>query len=134
MISNRAVTLITAGLMTFTAVPAFAHFGMMIPSENIVTQEKKNVEIKASFSHPFELVGMELEKPAKFSVFTEGQETDLSGSLTKISVMDHTGWQTNFKVKKPGVYQFVMEPKPYWEPAEDVSIIHYTKNNSGRFR
>ena len=30
-------------------------------------------------------------------------------------------------MKKPGAYQFVMEPKPYWEPAEDCFIIHYTK-------
>ena len=30
-------------------------------------------------------------------------------------------------MKKPGTYQFVMEPKPYWEPAEDCFIIHYIK-------
>ena len=127
MISKRAATLITAGLVTFAAIPAFAHFGMVIPSENIVTPKKKTVEINASFSHPFELVGMELEKPAKFFVVSDGKTTDLAGSLKKISVMDHTGWQTSYGIKRPGVYQFVMEPKPYWEPAEDVSIIHYTK-------
>ena len=30
-------------------------------------------------------------------------------------------------IKRPGVYMFYMEPQPYWEPAEDVFIIHYTK-------
>jgi len=41
--------------------------------------------------------------------------------------MDHAGWQTSYFVKRPGVYQFVMEPVPYWEPTEDRYIIHYTK-------
>jgi len=29
--------------------------------------------------------------------------------------------------KRPGVYAFFMEPNPYWEPAEDCFIVHYTK-------
>eukprot|EP00362_Geleiidae_sp_MMETSP1317_P000063 CAMPEP_0201283358 /NCGR_PEP_ID=MMETSP1317-20130820/8350_1 /ASSEMBLY_ACC=CAM_ASM_000770 /TAXON_ID=187299 /ORGANISM="Undescribed Undescribed, Strain Undescribed" /LENGTH=160 /DNA_ID=CAMNT_0047599355 /DNA_START=78 /DNA_END=560 /DNA_ORIENTATION=+ len=27
----------------------------------------------------------------------------------------------------PGIYMFYMEATPYWEPAEDCFIIHYTK-------
>ena len=34
---------------------------------------------------------------------------------------------TNYKTQRPGVYIFYMEPQPYWEPAEDCFIIHYTK-------
>jgi cobalt/nickel transport protein len=30
-------------------------------------------------------------------------------------------------VRRPGDYTFFVEPAPYWEPAEDVFIIHYTK-------
>ncbi len=41
--------------------------------------------------------------------------------------MEHKGWKVRFVLPRPGVYQFVMEPTPYWEPAEDLSIIHYTK-------
>ena len=70
---------------------------------------------------------MELVKPLKFSVFHDGQATDLLGTLKKTEVMGHKAWQTTYKIKRPGVYSFAMEPHPYWEPAEDVSIIHYTK-------
>jgi cobalt/nickel transport protein len=41
--------------------------------------------------------------------------------------MQHTAWSAQFKIKRPGVYLFFMEPQPYWEPAEDTFIVHYTK-------
>ena len=41
--------------------------------------------------------------------------------------MDHSAWGLDYQIKRPGVYTFYMEPQPYWEPAEDVFIIHYTK-------
>ncbi|WP_176371621.1 DUF4198 domain-containing protein [Desulfosediminicola flagellatus] len=106
---------------------ASAHFGMVIPSSNIVDQQQKQVELNLSFSHPFELIGMTMESPAAFFVVTDNTKTDLLPTLQKASIMDHTGWKTTFRFKRPGVYHFAMEPKPYWEPAEDVSIIHYTK-------
>jgi cobalt/nickel transport protein len=49
------------------------------------------------------------------------------GSLEKTEVMGHTAWQASYAIKRPGVYIFYMEPEPYWEPAEDSYIIHYTK-------
>jgi cobalt/nickel transport protein len=118
----------SAALLSLTfAGTAAAHFGMVIPSENIVTQDKKSVDVQLSFSHPFEMIGMDLVKPKKFMVFKDNKETDLLDSLKEMKVMDHTSWQTTYQVERPGVYQFVMEPFPYWEPTEDVSIIHYTK-------
>ncbi len=47
--------------------------------------------------------------------------------------MEHKAWKLEYRFKRPGVYQFVMEPRPYWEPAEDVFIIHYTKTIVGVF-
>ncbi|MDM8539369.1 DUF4198 domain-containing protein, partial [Desulfobacterales bacterium HSG17] len=32
-----------------------------------------------------------------------------------------------YAIKRPGASTFLMEPIPYWEPAEDCYIIHYTK-------
>ena len=71
--------------------------------------------------------GMDLVKPETFSVTVDGKTTDLTDSLTQAKVMDHKAWSTGFRFTRPGVYQFVMVPTPYWESAEGVSIIHYTK-------
>jgi cobalt/nickel transport protein len=116
-------TLILLGTNTTSA-----HFGMIIPSDSMVMQrESRTVNIKLSFSHPFEGQGMELFKPKVFSVSVNGKKNNLLESLKKTKVMGHTSWETNYQVKRPGVYMFYMEPKPYWEPAEDCFIIHYTK-------
>ena len=56
-----------------------------------------------------------------------GKKLDLTGELAPLSVMGKPAWTMNFPVKRPGAYAFVMEPTPYWEPAEDCFIIHYTK-------
>ena len=113
--------------LTAGAAPAPAHFGMLIPSSPVADQQHKTIDLTLSFSHPFEMVGMELVKPARFFVAADGSQTDLLAGLEQTDVMGHTGWQTSYAFKRPGVYQFAMEPQPYWEPAEDLFIIHYTK-------
>ncbi|WP_435051589.1 DUF4198 domain-containing protein [Desulfonema magnum] len=120
------MTLIVFALLT--VAPGFAHYGMVIPSDSMVMQgENKTVNMKLSFSHPFELIGMELEKPAAFGVMANGKKEDLLGTLKNAKIMDHTAWEADYKIKRPGIYMFYMEPKPYWEPAEDCFIVHYTK-------
>jgi cobalt/nickel transport protein len=123
------------GLVLFVLVTCFAfagsawaHFGMVIPSDQMVMQgEDKNVRVDLLFWHPMERVGMELVKPAKFAVVANGKEKDLLGSLKSAKVDGHETWTTNHQIKRPGVYVFYMEPQPYWEPAEDCFIVHYTK-------
>jgi cobalt/nickel transport protein len=116
------LTLIVAG-------PAWSHFGMLIPSDSMVLQDdNRTVTVTLSFSHPFEMVGMDLVKPKVFNVLVGREKQDLLGSLEAARVMDHTAWQAKYPVKRPGVYMFYMEPEPYWEPAEDSFIIHYTKS------
>lgn len=108
--------------------PAQAHFGMVIPSASTVMEKKDAaIDLTLSFSHPMEMSGMPLAAPASFKVFVNGRTEDLTAGLKPVKVMDHEGWSAHYVMKKPGAYQFVMEPKPYWEPAEDCFIIHYTK-------
>jgi len=115
-------------VLLISVVPAGSHFGMLIPTDSMVMQDDtRTVTVTLSFSHPFEMVGMELTKPKSFSVITGGQTQDLLDSLEKTQVMGHTGWKAAYPIKRPGLYVFYMEPQPYWEPAEDAFILHYTK-------
>jgi cobalt/nickel transport protein len=107
---------------------ASAHFGMVIPSDQVVMQgEKTNLKVDLRFWHPSDDIGMELVKPAKFGVVINDEETDLLDSLKSTKTKGHQTWTTNYKIKRPGIYTFYMEPRPYWEPAEGIYIIHYTK-------
>ena len=117
----------TTALLALLSGEAFAHFGMVIPSENLIIPEKKNVTVEVSFSHPFEMIGMDMVKPKQFQLVSGNEKTDLLPQLKESKVMEHQAWQADIAIKKPGVYSLVMEPVPYWEPAEDLSIIHYTK-------
>ena len=108
--------------------PASAHFGMLIPSANMVMPaDNRTITLQLSFSHPFEMIGMALVKPKKFTVIASGKRADLLDRLQPTQVMDQSGWEASYRIKRPGAYLFCMQPQPYWEPAEDVFIIHYTK-------
>jgi cobalt/nickel transport protein len=118
----------------FLAGSASAHFGMVIPSDNMVMQgDPRDITLTFSFSHPFEMIGMELVKPGKCAVVVEGKEKDLLPALKEIKVMDKKAWSATYKVNRPGLYTVYMEPVPYWEPAEDCYIVHYTKTVIGAF-
>jgi cobalt/nickel transport protein len=120
--------MIFVALMVMAAVPAMAHFGMVIPSDSMVMQEDdRTVSVTLSFSHPMEMIGMSLEKPKAFSVSANGNPQDLLDRLKAATVMDSEAWRVDYAIKRPGVYMFYMEPRPYWEPAEDCFIVHHTK-------
>lgn len=113
---------------------ASAHFGMIIPSDNIITQKhSKIIKLEVKFLHPMENSYMNMEKPVKFGVRISDKNVDLLGTLRtrkakgNSQTKDFTCWETTYKIKRPGDYTFYVEPKPYWEPAEDCYIIHFTK-------
>ncbi|UWR21802.1 DUF4198 domain-containing protein [Sulfitobacter sp. S190] len=110
------------------ATPGLAHYGMIIPDDPMISQEDgRSVGLTMSFSHPFELDGMMLDTPVAFSVTHEGTTSDLLADLEDATVMEDQGYTLDFALDRPGTYIFAMEPQPYWEPAEDAFIIHYTK-------
>ena len=125
---KKLLSLIVIALLLAFSSPSLAHFGMLIPSDNMVMQDdNRTVNLQFSFSHPMEMIGMELVKPKAVNVVSGGQTDDLLHALKSVRVMDHSAWGLDYQIKRPGVYTFYMEPQPYWEPAEDVFIIHYTK-------
>jgi len=129
MHTNRTIscTVVIAALFLMSST-ALAHFGMVIPSDSMVMPaDNRTVAVTLSFSHPMEMIGMELEKPKVFAVSVNGKNEALLGILKPAKVMDHTAWTAEYPIKRPGVYMFYMEPQPYWEPAEDCFIVHLTK-------
>ena len=123
-----SIGLVVTVFLLMGGLPAWSHFGMVIPSDTMVMQgDSRTLTVTLCFSHPFEMAGMELVKPRAFNVLAGGKQQDLLGSLEKTQVMGHSAWRATYPIGRPGVYTFYMEPEPYWEPAEDSFIIHYTK-------
>lgn len=126
---HSALAFLAALLVWLVATPAGAHFQVLIPSADIIDQgESQTVALEILFTHPMEGGPvMEMGQPVQFGVLADGQKTDLKNTLKPIKIEGQTAFQANYKVKAPADYVFFIEPAPYWEPAEGVMIVHYTK-------
>ncbi|MEC9487053.1 MAG: DUF4198 domain-containing protein [Prosthecochloris sp.] len=139
MLNKSFIRRLTAALLLLVLIgtadrEARAHFGMIIPSDDIVDrQSAPSVELDIMFAHPFEGESMEMAQPRSFGVVRGGRTTLLTETLrptTARLVHDASGsqsWKASYSVKRPGDHIFFVEPEPYWEPAEDSYIVHYTK-------
>jgi cobalt/nickel transport protein len=76
---------------------------------------------------------MEMAKPAAFGVLARGKKEDLLSSLKRKTFKGASTWEAAYTIKRPGDHIFYVEPAPYWEPAEESFIVHYTKVIVGAF-
>jgi cobalt/nickel transport protein len=134
-VMNRSIRIILAFvLLCLGPAAAMAHFGAILPSDDIVTQEdSRTLSLELKFIHPMERQYMEMDGPRRFGVLHGGQKTDLLGTLRPSTGRgadqdgSFTFWAADFQIRRPGDYTFYVEPTPYWEAAEDRFIVHYTK-------
>ena len=120
--------LIALILSVAAATPAFAHFQMIVPSTEIVeTAEERELSLRLMFMHPMEGTSLEMVRPHEFGAFVGGKRQDLLDTLTQMDFRRHSAYSATYKIKRPGDHLFWVQPAPYWEPAEGVMIVHYTK-------
>lgn len=107
----------------------YSHFQMIIPGTNIVEDTKSaTINLEFLFCHPFEQTILNMEKPIQCGVLINGEKKeDILSLLTLKKVDNNMMWIASYKLKQPGDYVFYLEPKPYWEPAEEKFIVHYAK-------
>ncbi|HCX90123.1 MAG TPA: DUF4198 domain-containing protein, partial [Deltaproteobacteria bacterium] len=70
---------------------------------------------------------MNMERPKAVGVMVSGKRVDLLAALKRKMVKGFSTWEAAYRIKGPGDHIFFVEPEPYWEPAEESFIIHYTK-------
>ena len=116
------------------AAPALAHFGVILPSDDIIAQkESRTLDLQVKFIHPAEGQYMEMARPQRFEVHRGGMVEDLLPVLEAVAFQSagqksNPGyWRAAYQVRRPGDHTFFVEQTPYWEPAEDKFILHYTK-------
>lgn len=107
---------------------ASSHFGVIMPSDDIVSQkDSKKITLQIKFMHPFEWQFMNMEKPKRFGVVIGDKNNDLLHDLKSKKTKESTFWEATYTIKEPGSHVFYVEPTPYWEQAEEKFIVHYTK-------
>ncbi|MFP4077101.1 MAG: DUF4198 domain-containing protein [Halochromatium sp.] len=108
---------------------AQAHFLELIPSSEILTAEADpTLSLDLTFTHPMERGPvMAMDEPARFGVLTARGREDLLPRLEAVERDGKRAYSAEYRVSEPGDHLFFAEPAPYWEPAEGVMIVHYTK-------
>lgn len=115
--------------VSLAASTALAHFGVVMPSSNVVEDENNaKLQITYKFTHPFEQMMMNMAKPNEAGVFVNGKKTDLMASLKEQKDGQNSYWQGEFEAKEPAVYVFYADPQGYFEPSEEKFIRHITKS------
>jgi len=115
--------------LCLAARQARAHFQVLMPSTDIVTVTgTKTITLNIIFTHPMEQGPvMEMGAPKEFGVLVGGKKQDLRRVMTRKTFKGKTAYSCAYRIRRPGDYVFYIAPAPYWEPAEEKMIIHYTK-------
>lgn len=120
-------TLLAALTLTALASPALAHFQEILPSADVLPEGGK-VTVELVFTHPMEHgPTMDMVKPVRVGAVTDKGVEDLTASLVEAPVDGKAAWRFEQTIAAPGAEVLFVEPKPYWEPAENKYIVHYAK-------
>lgn len=119
---------VLAVLLLGLSTPASAHFQELLPTTDLVGPAAPELTLDLTFTHPMARGPvMEMARPARFGVLTDAGLVDLAATLNERKKDGKTAWTTSYRPASPGDYIFYVEPQPYWEEAEQKSIIHYAK-------
>lgn len=101
--------------------------------------EAAEVDILLSMMRPFQHAGVSVDMPQLFAVLrhdadpaaTAGGEMperrDLLGDVEEIRYLDQKAWGANVALDKPGLYQFIMEGRPWWDQERQIFLRHQAK-------
>ncbi|MDR2905686.1 MAG: DUF4198 domain-containing protein [Helicobacteraceae bacterium] len=107
---------------------AMAHFGVVKTDKSVIAEQKDaQLNITFEFTHPFEQTRMDLVKPEEAGYALNGKKFSLLNSLKAEGKKGEGYFTAAHKIKETGVYQFYMNPAPYFEQAEGKFIRHQTK-------
>lgn len=132
---------------------AAAPVTVLVPSQPVIDiiqaeagkhQEKKvaakhsdEVDVLMSLINPAAHAGEDMDMPQFFAAlyyppgFESGKDQpellNLLGDVEEIRYLDKKAWGANVSVGKPGLYQFILEGKPWWDAANSRYIHEQAK-------
>ena len=101
--------------------------------------EAEEVDILLSLMRPYLHEGVAVDMPQLFAVLRhdadaaapEGgpvpERRDLLGDVEEIRYLDQKAWGANVALDKPGLYQFIMEGRPWWDEERQTFLRQQAK-------
>lgn len=99
----------------------------------------EQVDVLITMMRPFQNQGIVMDMPQLFAVlrydnaspvkdgFIQPERRDLLGDVEEIGYLDHKSWGANVALTTPGLYQFIIEGRPWWDAAQGQFLQHYVK-------
>lgn len=106
------------------------------PRQPAIAEE---VDVLITMMRPFQHEGLGMDMPQLFAVLRYDEATpvkdgvlqperrDLLGDVEEIRYLDQKAWGANVALASPGLYQFIIEARPWWDAARDRFVQHYVK-------
>lgn len=106
-------------------------------SEKPTIQEE--VDVLLSMMRPALHEAVAVDMPQLFAVLrhdadaaapqggAQPERRDLLGDVEEIRYLDQKAWGANVALDKPGLYQFILEGRPWWDEARQTFLRHQAK-------
>ena len=102
-------------------------------------QIDEELDVLITMLRPFQYEGLVMDMPQMFAVLrydsttpikdgvAQPERRDLLGDLEEIRYLNQKAWGANVALTKPGLYQFIIEGRPWWDAAHGRYLQHYVK-------
>ena len=102
-------------------------------------QIDEELDVLITMMRPFQYEGLVMDMPQMFAVLrydnatpvkdgvAQPERRDLLGDLEEIRYLNQKAWGANVALTKPGLYQFIIEGRPWWDAAHGRYLQHYVK-------
>lgn len=102
-------------------------------------QIDEEVDVLITMMRPFQYEGLVMDMPQMFAVLrydsatpvkdgvAQPERRDLLGDMEEIRYLNQKAWGANVALTKPGLYQFIIEGRPWWDAAHGRFLQHYVK-------
>ncbi|MDR1777528.1 MAG: DUF4198 domain-containing protein [Desulfovibrio sp.] len=99
----------------------------------------EEVDILIAMMRPFSQSCYDMDMPELFAVLRyddamplvngvlQGERRDLLGDVEEIRYQDKKAWGANVALEKPGLYQFSIDSRPWWDAPSERFLQHYVK-------
>ncbi len=99
----------------------------------------EQVDVLITMMRPFQYQSIVMDMPQLFAVLRydnaspvkdgliQPERRDLLGDVEEIGYLDQKAWGANVALTTPGLYQFIIEGRPWWDAARGQFLQHYVK-------
>lgn len=99
----------------------------------------EEVDVLLSMMRPFLHAGVAVDMPQLFAVLrhdadpaapqggAQPERRDLLGDVEEIRYLDQKAWGANVALDTPGLYQFILEGRPWWDEERQTFLRHQVK-------